>query len=161
MADYYPLLAGLTLEYEASFGTLKREVLKVAAAGGGLEALCRQTSVENGSAEVMELIINKERDGIFSGGVKELPLPPLLSSRWNVPPVDYEITALDAEVSVGAGVFKNCLKVTYLIGAGDGGGGEKFYAPGVGLVLERCRDESSPFELSLTAFSLPGESHGR
>lgn len=165
MPDYYPLIAGLTLEYavsgRASGETLKIEVLQVAQTSGGAEAVCRQTAVVDGISEVTELILNRERDGVFAGGVKELALPPSVGSRWNVPPVEYKITALDAEAAVGAGVFKNCLKVSYLIGAGDGGGGERFYAPGVGLVFERCQDESSPFEISLTRFSLPGERDDR
>lgn len=153
--DYYPLIAGLFLEYKTSAGTLKMEVLGVSQAGGAMEARCRQTTDDHGNAEETELIIKKESSGVYANGVKELPLPPILGSRWIVAPNDYEISALDAEVTVGAGAFKNCLKVSYRIGAGDGGGGEKFYAPGVGLVFENCRDESSPFEMSLTRFTVP------
>jgi hypothetical protein len=43
--------------------------------------------------------------------------------------------------------------VSYLIAAGDGGCGERLYAPGVGLARELCGDEADPFEVLLTAFS--------
>lgn len=153
--DYCPLIAGLSLEYATSSGTLKVEILNVAQRGRALEARCRQTANDHGNTEETELIIKKDSSGVYANGVKELPIPPILGDSWNVSPIDYEISALDAEVTVGAGAFKNCLKVSYRIGAGDGGGGEKFYAPGVGLVFENCRDESSPFEMSLTRFTLP------
>jgi hypothetical protein len=43
--------------------------------------------------------------------------------------------------------------VVYAIAGGDGGSGERLYAPGVGLVRETCHDEADPWEARLTALA--------
>ena len=48
-----------------------------------------------------------------------------------MPPVTTQETAA---AETPAGHFTGCLRVGYLIAAGDGGSGERLYAPGVGLV---------------------------
>jgi len=53
------------------------------------------------------------------------------------------------EVETPAGKFTGCLRVAYLIAEGDGGSGERFYAPGVGLVKAVDNDEGEPLSLQL------------
>ena len=62
----------------------------------------------------------------------------------------------NASAETPAGRFSGCLRVGYLIAAGDAGCGERFYAPGLGLVRETCADEADPFELVLTSSSRAG-----
>ena len=46
------------------------------------------------------------------------------------------------------------MRVAYLIAEGDGGSGERWYAPGVGLVKVVENDEAEPFAQELIAYSL-------
>ena len=56
-------------------------------------------------------------------------------------------------VETPAGKFTGCLRVAYLIAEGDGGSGERHYAPGVGLVKVVENDEAEPFTHELIARS--------
>ena len=73
----------------------------------------------------------------------------MIGRKWRHYPNEYRISAFDAVTTVPAGTFKKCMKVSYLIAGGDGGVGERYYAPGVGLVRENCMDEGDPFEIEL------------
>lgn len=152
--DYFPLESGTRLEYESktpsSMGILTIEVLFVTKAPGLIEAECRRTVLRDGKTAVSDFKIQKNETGVFSGAVREFPLPAKPGQTWQAYPRSYEIAADDATVTVPAGVFKNCLKVSYLIAEGDGGEGERFYAPGVGFIYENCGDVGHPFKISLT-----------
>lgn len=156
---YFPLIAGLELEYQISaaegIGTLKFQVLSLETSGSITVAQCRRTSAWNGKAETSGATVTVADNGVFSGKYREFPLPLAVGDGWDADPRRYEVESLSEEVSLPAGAFKGCLKVSYLIAGGDGGSGARYYAPGVGFVLESCNDEVGPFEKKLTRFSIP------
>lgn len=156
--DYFPLAEGLRLEYETRASTTRRfalEVLSVARRGGGEEARVRRTELAGAAPAAEEYAVRKGPDGVYRRDLLEFPLPASAGRRWTQAPRSYEIAAVDARADVPAGRFEACLRVSYDIAQGDGGGGERLYAPGVGLVREDCRDEAEPFETVLVRFSRP------
>ncbi len=158
--DFYPLIPGLIREYRsrgaAGTGLVRFEVLSVSWKEGKTLARCRRTRSQGGGLETKDFTARREPSGVYSSGQKEFPLPVWLGRRWRSEPVEFEVSELEAVVTVPAGKFEGCLKVFYRIGGGDGGSGERIYAPGIGLVREDCSDEADPFELALTRFVLPG-----
>lgn len=156
--DYFPLAVGRILEYEAEnasgFGAVKIEVLSVETKGGRTTARCRRTTKWGDEPEkAAEFVVVKDAKEVRSGASTEFVFPLELGRTWNRRPNSYVIEALDAEVETPAGLFKNCLKVAYLIAGGDAGSGERDYAPGVGLVKVVHRDEADPFEQRLKRFA--------
>ena len=148
--DFFPLVNGAVREYTsetaAGKGTFKIEVLTVAVSGGKTVAKCRRTVNWSGEPPaVSEYEVVKDSAEVRSGGVIEFKLPVKIGAEWIISPRRYWIEALDAEVKTPAGSFKNCLRVAYLIAEGDGGSGERYYAPGVGLVKVVENDEGEPF----------------
>ncbi len=151
--DYFPLLPGLVLAYRTKSlegqGRLKIEVLSLEAAGGLLRAKCRRTSALAGRVKVSEFEVVQDERGVHADGGLDLPLPPDVGRRWSRGAASYAVEADDAVTTVPAGTYRGCLRVAYRLAGGDAGGGERFYAPGVGLVRELCTDETDPFELAL------------
>lgn len=149
-ADYFPLVKGAERQYAISKaqgqGILSIEVLSVEIAGGKTVAKCSRTLLWNQDLpEVTEFEVVVDASGVTSGGVPEFKLPAQKGAEWILSPRRYWIESLDAEVATTAGVFKHCLRVAYLIAEGDGGSGERYYAPGVGLVKIVENDEGDPF----------------
>jgi hypothetical protein len=157
--DFFPLTKGLTLEYRTrnaeSSGLIKFEILDVAEKGNVTRAMCRRTTVWGTQVTVNEYPIVRDKTGVYAEKEREFPLPPVLGRKWRHYPNEYRISAFDGITSVPAGTFRNCMKVSYLIAGGDGGVGERFYAPGVGLVRENCLDEADPFEIELVRKTAP------
>ncbi|MBI3563799.1 MAG: hypothetical protein HY079_01225 [Elusimicrobia bacterium] len=148
--DYLPLRPGLRLEYEvARAGETRRLVVAHLAASGGAVTVRRTWTGADGRCETEDSRAERRADGVYSDGALALPLPPRPGASWAQPPRRYRVEALDADAAVPAGSFSGCLRVGYLIAEGDGGSGERLYAPGVGLVLERCSDEADPYEVRL------------
>lgn len=155
--DFLPLEPGLRLEYSLSRAQ-GRETLVVehsAGEGGGVCVRRRWRTVE-GKEESETSRAERREDGVYFDGEKVLPLPARVGTVWSRPPREYRVSDLKAAAQTPAGCFTGCLRVVYLIAAGDGGSGERFYAPGLGLVRETCADESDPFELVLTSSSRAG-----
>lgn len=157
-ADYFPLVEGSVREYKAEdasgSGTFKVEVLDVQAKDGKTRARCRRTIRWNGGPEKTEdFEVVRDAKSVRSDTGVEFKLPVAVGVKWTESPNEYRIDALDAEVDTPAGKFKNCLRVTYLIAGGDGGSGERDYAPGVGLVKVVDQDEGEPFRHELTAYA--------
>lgn len=153
--DYYPLKKGLALEYRSQDAsgvlTFKDEIIAVAEQGGKTLATFRKTVKEPGKPpEVKERVVTRDVHGVYCYGEKELPLPVALGKTWAVEPREYAIASLTQAVTVPAGTFRDCLRVSYLIASGDGGSGELDYAPGIGLIRHWCNDEGDPFEYVLT-----------
>jgi len=154
--DFFPLTKGAVREYSSETsqakGTFKIEVLSVATSGGKTVAKCRRTVNWSGEPPaVSEFEAVKDSADTRSGGVIEFKLPLKIGTEWIISPRRYWIEALDAAVTTPAGSFKNCLRVAYLIAEGDGGSGERWYAPGVGLVKVVENDEGDPFTHELIA----------
>jgi hypothetical protein len=153
MTDYFPLEEGLTLEYRTKNaggeGRMSIEVLCVRREGSNIKARCRRTTKWGDEKRTTEYDVLKDPTGVYAGPEPEFPLPASLGRKWSRYPNDYELAALDAVTTVPAGTFRDCLKVSYLIGGGDAGSGERYYAPSVGFVREVCTDESDPYEYVL------------
>jgi hypothetical protein len=150
--DFLPLSPGLRLEYEVrGGGETKRLVVEHAAAPTGV--IVRRTwTAADGKVETETSRAERRADGVYFDGELALPSPARPGASWSRAPRAYRVDVLDAAAETPAGKFSGCLRVTYLIAAGDGGAGERLYAPGVGLVRELCGDEADPFEVRLTAF---------
>lgn len=157
--DYFPLIPGLRLDYitknaEGS-GLMRVEVLSVARRGGVLRGRCRRVTEWEGEVETEEYAVLKRSTGVYSGPEKEFPLPAAVGRKWRRYPNEYRVESLKAVTTVPAGTFRNCLRVGYLIAGGDAGGGERYYAPGVGFVRELRSDESDPYEFLLKCARIP------
>src|SRR6185312_1269468 len=127
--DFLPLRPGLRLEYGVRRAGEERKLVVEHSAGEGGSVLVRRTwTGADGAVETDASRGEIRPDGVYLDGERVLPRP------------------------APAGRFAGCLRVAYLIAAGDGGAGERLYAPGVGLVREVCSDEADPFEVRLTAF---------
>lgn len=157
--DFFPLAAGQRHKYRVSDaegeGTLGFEVLAVAAEKGGQRARCRRRFERDGRVEQSEFAIYKDADGVVWAGENCLRFPVEEGRRWSAAPRDYSVASLGEVVIVPGGVFPACAKITYLIGGGDGGGGERYYAPDIGLVRELCQAEDEGFEWELVRVDLP------
>ncbi|HEX4048452.1 MAG TPA: hypothetical protein VH309_11485 [Elusimicrobiota bacterium] len=152
--DFLPLSPGLRLEYEVRrAGGTRRLVVSHEAAAGGAVLVRRTWAAPDGSSETETTRAERRAGGVYFDGELVLPLPARPGAEWSHPPRAYRLEALEAEAETPAGRFPGCLRVSYLIAAGDGGCGERLYAPGVGLARELCGDEADPFEVLLTAFS--------
>jgi len=152
--DYFPLGAGLLREYgcksAGGSGIIRIEVLRVTVAGGAATAQCRRVARLNGEPEKNEdFMVVRDAEAVRSGERIEFVLPARVGAKWESRPNQYGIEALDAEVRTPAGLFKGCMKVGYLIAGGDGGSGERYYAPGIGLVKVDHHDEADPFTWEL------------
>ncbi len=157
MTDYYPLVEGLKLEYRAGSpaGTVRYriEVVCAAESGGGLRAHCRRTPLDGGAPA--QFTVTKDGRGVFLGRELLLPLPLEAGRTWERGPESFRVDSLDAVQTVPAGTFRGCLRVVYLIAGGDGGAGERLYAPGVGLIKDLRAAEDGSSETLLTRASLP------
>lgn len=143
MTDYHPIEPGRVLEYElrraGGTWTLRLEYLE----GGRLRRTWAGPDGTQSSVETVE----RRPDGVYHAGV--LVLPVKAGTRWGVPPREYVLEGFSGRAEVPAGSFEGCARVSYLIAGGDAGSGERLYAPGVGLVLETCHEESDPYETRL------------
>lgn len=153
-ADYFPLRAGAVWEYATEDangrGSLTIEVLTVEASAGRVAARCRRTVAVSGrppSTTEFDAVV--DRDGARGERGVEFPLPAAVGAEWSAGSKRFRVEALDASVETKAGRFDGCLLVSWLIAEGDGGSGERHYAPGVGLVREVEHDEADPWSREL------------
>lgn len=156
--DYFPLKKGAVREYASENaegkGTFKIEVLSVSSSNGTTTAKCRRTVSWNGQPpKVSEFEIVNDGKEVRGDTGTEFRFPVKKGTEWIRNPRRYWIEALDAQVQTRAGSFKDCLRVAYLIAEGDGGSGERHYAPGVGLVKVVENDEGDPFTHELISHS--------
>jgi hypothetical protein len=154
MIDFFPLATGAMREYvvvnASGTGSYKVEVLEVSTKGTTTTANCRRTVKRAGEpAKVSAFTITKDAHGVHAGHDFEFKYPVKIGTEWIRAPRRFWIEALDATVETPAGKFKDCLRVAYLIAEGDGGSGERLYAPGVGLVKIVENDEAEPFTRQL------------
>lgn len=154
MTDYFPLVKGAVREYATEnskgAGSYRFEVLEVSTKGAVTTAKCRRTvKLPSEPETVAEVAVTKDDSGVHEGTDVEFKTPLKVGTEWASPPRRNWIEALDAAIETPAGKFKDCLKVAYLIAEGDGGSGERHYAPGVGLVKAVDNDEGEPFTYQL------------
>jgi hypothetical protein len=150
--DFLPLEPGTRLEYEVDrSGETRALVVEHLAAPGGGVLVRRTWTSPDGTKESETSRAERRADGVYIDGELVLPVPSRPGASWSQPPRSYRVESCGASARTPAGSFSDCLRVVYLIAGGDGGGGERLYAPGVGLVRERCSDEADPFEVTLLA----------
>ena len=151
--DYFPLTPGLKLVYDTRDDggqrTLTFEVLSASKKGRVTTAKCRQ-AVSGVSKPTEYEVIRKPR-GIYSPWGKEFPLPLAPDLAWlRNEHQQCWVDALDATVTVSLCEFKDCLRIWWTIDEGEGGSGERCYAPGVGLVYANSSEDGDEFEMSLS-----------
>ncbi len=154
LGDYFPLALANRWRYESSEGTPTTPVTEtweiVSRKGAGYTLRIQQSllpkdaPVEFVSVSSVGVVL---RPGDIAPEDAEpqfiLKTPLIRGATWQTPAGRYEITGLNALAAVPAGVFENCLEVTFWSRNGQVKA-VTLYAPGVGMVQ---REES---------FALPG-----
>ncbi|MGC9070916.1 MAG: hypothetical protein ACP5IO_06375 [Elusimicrobiales bacterium] len=150
--DYFPLIPMMRYEYEFKssefdgVATVFIDILKVSKKGKTTTAIARMI-FKLRDENIVEFKIKKDdkwvitTDGITIGGRKEFPIPPREGRKWDDPPDYNEIISITDKVSIKAGNFSNCLKVMTKIAGGDGGIAFRYYAAGIGYILEDWKGE--------------------
>ncbi|MBI3297350.1 MAG: hypothetical protein HYZ75_04240 [Elusimicrobia bacterium] len=155
MADYFPLEAGRfwTYEVETPRGrkVIRVEVVSAESFAGSTRAACRSRVDER---PWLDFSVVADASSVRVEGVVELPEPPAVGASWATANEALRIADDDAVVETPAGRFEGCLRVVVLIAGGDAGSGERFYAPGLGLVREALSDEAEPSEKSLLSWGM-------
>ena len=147
--DYFPLALANRWQYESSEGTPMApvtetwEVVSRKEAGYVLrvqQSLLPQDSpaefVSTSAAGVVMQPSDTAPEDEASQFILKIPLS--RGATWQTSAGRYEITGLDALAAVPAGVFEDCIEVTFWSGNGQAKA-VTLYAPGVGMVQ---RDES-------------------
>lgn len=109
---------------------------------------------------VVNFVITADAQGVRAsdspiyGPRLEFPLPLTYNSVWNEGADRHRVAALNAKVTVPAGAYNGCLKITTRLSGGDAGSAERYYAPGVGLVYEKINSEDRQETLKLVSYQL-------
>ena len=158
--DYFPLKEKTRYEYEfksSEFDGVAKvyiDIIKVSNKGKTIVADAMMKFILR-DEHTTEFKIKKDSkwvittDGIVIGGRKEFPLPPKEGLHWDEYSDYHEIVSMTDKVSIKAGKFSDCLKIVTRIAGGDAGIGVRYYAPGVGYIMEdyRAEDRTSYVEL--------------
>ncbi len=164
MADYFPLKDKTRFEYKFTStefeGTARVfiDILEVKKKAAKLVAQARMI-FELRDSHTTEYTITRDAkwlttaDGVTVGGRREFPLPPKEGAKWDESPDASEIISLSDKVSIKAGKFANCMKIVTMLAGGDAGKSVRYYAPGVGYILEEYSGEDKTCELELVAVS--------
>jgi hypothetical protein len=162
--DYFPLKERTRYEYEftsSDFDGVAKvyiDILKVNKKNNIIIANAKMKFVLR-DEHTTEFKIKKDSrwvittDGIVVGGRKEFPLPPKEGLKWNEPPDSNEIVSMTDKLSIKAGKFRNCLKVLTKMAGGDAGMSARYYAPGIGYVMEDYRAEDKTGFVELVSIS--------
>jgi hypothetical protein len=81
-------------------------------------------------------------------------VPLTYNMTWNEGSDRSRVAALNAKVTVPAGAYNGCLKISTRLNGGEAGTAERYYAPGVGLVYEQVISEDRQDTIKLTAYQL-------
>jgi len=164
MADYFPFKENTRYEYKftsTEFEGAARvyiDMLSVAKKAAKTVAQVRMI-FELRDTHTTEYLITRDAkwlttaDGVMIGGRREFPLPIKEGAKWEEYPDTSEIVSLSDKVSIKAGKFARCMKVVTLLAGGDAGKSVRYYAPGVGYILEDYNGEDKTCELELVAVS--------
>lgn len=164
MSDYFPLKEKTRYEYKFTStefeGTAKIfiDILEVKKKAGKLVAQARMIFELRDSHTTQYTITRDAKwlttaDGVIIGGRREFPLPVKEGAKWDEAPDSNEIVSLSDKVSIKAGKFAKCMKIVNLLAGGDSGKSVRYYAPGVGYILEEYNGEDKTCELELLAVS--------
>ncbi|HNW44344.1 MAG TPA: hypothetical protein PKI19_07560 [Elusimicrobiales bacterium] len=161
-ADYFPLKEKTRYEYKfisSEFeGTAKIfiDILSVRKKAGKLVAEARMIFELRDSHTTTYTITRDPKwltttDGVITGGRREFPLPAKEGAKWEEPPDSSEVVSLSDKVSIKSGKYAKCMKIVTLLAGGDAGKSVRYYAPGVGHILEEYNGEDKTCELELLA----------
>ncbi|MEA3306659.1 MAG: hypothetical protein U9Q34_02640 [Elusimicrobiota bacterium] len=92
-------------------------------------------------------------NGVIIGGRREFPLPVKVGAEWDESPDASKITSISEKVSVKAGKFEKCMKVVTRLSGGDSGKSVRYYAPGIGYILEKYLAEDETCKIELVSIS--------
>jgi len=163
-ADYFPFKEQTRFEYKFTSTEFEGEakiyidILEVKKKTGKLVAQARMI-FELRDSHTTEYTITRDAkwlttaDGVIVGGRREFPLPPKEGAKWDESPDASEVVSLSDKVSIKAGKFANCMKIVTMLAGGDAGKSVRYYAPGVGYILEEYSGEDKTCELELVAVS--------
>jgi hypothetical protein len=162
MADYFPLKEQTRYEYKFNStefeGTAKVyiDILSVSKKAAKTVAQARMIFELRDSHTTNYTITRDAKwlttaDGVMIGGRREFPFPVKEGAKWDEYPDSSEVVSLSDKVSIKAGKFANCMKVVSLLAGGDAGKSVRYYAPGVGYILEDYSGEDKTCELELVA----------
>lgn len=162
MAEYFPLKDQTRYEYKftsTEFEGIAKvfiDILEVKKKAGKTVAQARMI-FELRDSHTTEYTITRDAkwlttaDGVIIGGRREFPLPAKEGAKWAEQPDSSEVVSLSDKVSIKAGKFANCMKVVTMLAGGDSGKSVRYYAPGVGYILEEYNGEDKTCELELLA----------
>lgn len=164
MADYFPLKDSTRLEY--SFESTEFEgkakvyidLFQISKKTDSTIAQAKMTFILRDTT-IDDYVITKSKkwmttaNGVIIGGRKEFPLPVKVGTKWDESPDSNEITSISEKVSVKAGKFEKCMKVVTQLSGGDSGKSIRYYAPGVGYILEKYLAEDKTCKIELVSVS--------
>ncbi len=161
-ADYFPLKENTRFEYKftsTEFEGVARvfiDILTVAKKANKIVAQARMIFELRDSHTTQYTITRDPKwlttaDGVIIGGRREFPIPVREDAKWNEYPDASEIVSLSDKVSIKAGKFVRCMKIVTMLAGGDAGKSVRYYAPGVGYILEEYNGEDKTCELELVA----------
>ncbi|MCK4935314.1 MAG: hypothetical protein KAR84_00555 [Elusimicrobiales bacterium] len=164
MADYFPLKDNTRLEYlleSTEFegkAKIYIDLFQVSKKVGSTTAQAKMTfTLRDTTVDGYTITKNKKwvttANGVIIGGRKEFPLPVKAGIKWDESPDASEITSLSEKVSVKAGKFEKCMKVVTQLSGGDSGKSERYYAPGIGYILEKHSAEDKTCKIELVSVS--------
>lgn len=164
MAEYFPLKEKTRYEYKftsTEFEGIARvfiDILTVKKKAAKTVAEARMIFELRDSHTTQYLITRDAKwfttaDGVIIGGRREYPLPPKEGAKWEEYPDSSEVVSLSDKVSIKAGKYAKCMKIVTMLGGGDAGKSVRYYAPGVGYILEEYNGEDKTCELELVAIS--------
>ncbi|OIO01778.1 MAG: hypothetical protein COX65_05195 [Elusimicrobia bacterium CG_4_10_14_0_2_um_filter_56_8] len=163
-ADYLPLNKRTVIEYEYASSefpgvkTIRMEYLDYSEKDQS--ARVNMIIFSRNKPQVANFILASGKDGVRStdsplyGPRLEIPYPLVYNAVWNEGPDRNRVAALNAKITVPAGTYNGCLKITTRLNGGDSGAGERYYAPGIGLVYEQIISEDRQETLKLTSFQI-------
>jgi hypothetical protein len=160
--DYFPLKKGTRWEYKykstefAGIAKVYIDIISVSKKTNKIVAHAKMTFELRDTNETEYKITRDKKwiitgDGVIIGGRKEFPLPPKRGVRWNEYPDLNEIVSMTDKISIKAGKFKNCMKIVSMLAGGDSGKSVRYYAPGVGYILEKYSAEDKTCEIELVS----------
>ena len=162
MSDYFPLKEKTRYEYKftsTEFEGTARVFIDILSVGKKAAKTVAQARMifELRDSHTTEYTITRDAkwvttaDGVVIGGRREFPLPAKEGAKWDEYPDASEVVSLSDKVSIKAGKFAKCMKIVTMLAGGDSGKSVRYYAPGVGYILEEYNGEDKTCELELVA----------